>query len=80
MVLKNHNIVIPINRQEANLPIVYDYYVTSAKNKHHWPLLISGVVFIILGSLGFFGGLIIDTYSRGTEVEVVLTDKFENSS
>ena len=27
MVLKNHNIVIPINRQEANLLIIYNSYV-----------------------------------------------------
>ena len=54
MVLKNHNIVIPINILEANLPIIYNSYVTSAQNKRHGPLLISGMAFIGLDSLGFF--------------------------
>ena len=29
MVLNNHNIVIPISIQEANLPIIHNLYVTS---------------------------------------------------
>ena len=39
MVLKNHKIVITINIQEDKLPIIYNYYVTSAQKKHHGPLL-----------------------------------------
>ena len=35
MVPKNHNIVIPINIQEANLPIIYNSYVTSTQEKLH---------------------------------------------
>ena len=45
-VLNNHNIVIPINRQEANFTTIYNYYVTSAQNKCHGPLLILGMEFI----------------------------------
>ena len=46
MVLKNHNIVIPINIQEDNFLIIYNYYVTSLQKKHHGPLLRSGMEFI----------------------------------
>ena len=62
MILKNHNIIIPINIQEANLPIIYNYDVTSAQKKRHGPLLISGKAFIGLYYLDFFGDLITDTY------------------
>ena len=40
---KNHNIFIPINRKEANLPIIYNSYMTSAQKKRHGPLLRSGI-------------------------------------
>ena len=46
MVLKNHNIVIPINKQDSNLTIIYNSYVTSAQMKRHEPLLRSGMAFI----------------------------------
>ena len=39
MVLNNHNTVIPINIQEAILPIIYNYYVTPSQKKRHGPLL-----------------------------------------
>ena len=68
MVLKNHNIVIPINRQEVNLPIIYNYYVISAQKKRHEPLFRLGMAFIGLYSLDLFGDLIIDIDSSGTEV------------
>ena len=67
MILKNHNIFIPINRQEANLTIIYNLYVTSAQNKHHGPLLRLGMSFIGLDSLDFFGGIIIDKDRSGIE-------------
>ena len=66
-VMKNHSILIPINIQEANLNIFYNYYVTSSQKKRHWPLLRSCMAFISLDSLYFFGNIIIDTYCRGTE-------------
>ena len=78
MVPKKHNIFIPINRQEANLPIIYNSYVTSAQKKFHEPLLISGMVFICLGYLDPFGGLITDTDGSVTEVELMLTDEFDH--
>ena len=58
--------------------MIYNSYVTSAQKKRHEPLFRSGMVFVGLDSLEFFGDLIIDTYSSGTEREVMLTDKFEN--
>ena len=76
-VLNNHNIVIPINRQEANFTTIYNYYVTSAQNKRHWSLLLSGMAFISLDSLDFFGNIRTATDCSGTEVQAILTDKFE---
>ena len=67
MFLKNHNIVTPINRQEANIPIIYNYYLTSAQKKRHWPLLILGMEFIDFDSLDFFGYLKTDIYNSRTE-------------
>ena len=66
-VLKNHNIVILVNRQEAKLPLIYNSYVTLAQNKRHGPLLILGVAFLGLDSLDLFGNIRIDTDSSGTE-------------
>ena len=78
--MKNHNIVIPINIQEANLPIIYNYYVTSAQKKRHWPLLRLGMAFISLDYLDLFGDIRTDTYSSGTMEEVMLTDEFKHIS
>ena len=72
VVMKNHNLIIPINRQEANLCIIYNFYLTSAQNKCHGTLLILGMVFIILGYLGLFGYLISYIYISGTEGQVML--------
>ena len=77
MVLKHHNIVIPINIQKSNLPIIYNSYVTLAKNKYHGPPLISGMAFIGLDYLGFFGYLRKDTGISGTEEEVIIIDEFD---
>ena len=67
MVLKNHNIFIPINRQEYNLLIIYNYYVTSAQKKCHGQLLRSGMEFIGLDYLDLFGDLRTDIDSSVTE-------------
>ena len=80
MVSKNNNIVVPIKIQEANIPIIYNSYVTSAQKKRHGPLLRSGMAFIILDSLDFFGYLITDIYRSGTEGEVMRNGKLENFS
>ena len=77
-VLNNHNIVIPINRQEANFTTIYNYYVTSAQNKRHWSLLVSGMEFISLDSLYFFDNIITAIDCSGTERQAMLTDKFEH--
>ena len=76
MVLKNHNIFIPIKRQESNPPIIRYCYVTSAQQKHHGPLLISGMTIISLNYLDLFGNLRTDTDNIVTEIEVMLTNKF----
>ena len=68
IVLKNHNVAIPINRKEANLPIIYNPNVTSAQNKRHGSLLRSGMSFIGLDSLDLFVGIRTDIDSSGTEV------------
>ena len=57
MLLKNHNIDVPINIHEDNLPIIFNYYVTSVQNKRHGPLLRLGIVFIGLDSLDLFGDI-----------------------
>ena len=57
MLLKNHNIDVPINIHEDNLPIIFNYYVTSVQNKRHGPLLRLGIVFIGLDSLALFGDI-----------------------
>ena len=80
MVLKNHNIVIPINRQEANLPIIYNSYVNSAQKKRYGPLLRLCMAFIGLEYLDLFGNIITYIDTSGTEGEVMLTYKFENFS
>ena len=67
MVPKKHNILIPINIQEDNPPIIYNYYVTSAQNKRHGTLLRSGMAFIGLDYLDFLGDLITDIDRSGTE-------------
>ena len=67
MVLNNHNIVIPINIPEDNLPIIYNSYVTSAQNKRHGTLFRLGMEFIGLDYLDFFGDIRIDIDSSGTE-------------
>ena len=54
--------------------------MTSEQNKSHGSLLRSGMAFIDLDSLDLFGYIRTDTDISGTEGEVVLTDKFENSS
>ena len=68
MVLKNHNIAIPINRQESNIPIIYNSYVTSAQNKRNVPLLRLIMELIGLDYLDLFGDLRTDIYISGTEV------------
>ena len=80
MVPKNHNIVIPINIQEANLTIIYNSYVTSTQKKLHGTILRSGMEFIGLDYLDLFGDIRIDTYSSGTEVELMLNENFDNFS
>ena len=55
--LKNHNIITPINRQEDNLSIIYNSYVTSAQNKRNGPLLRLGVVIIGLCFFELSGNL-----------------------
>ena len=67
MVMKNHNIVIPINIQEANLAIIHNYYVNSAQKKRHGPLLRSCMAFISLDSLDLFGDIRTDTDCSGTD-------------
>ena len=78
MVLKNHKIFMPINIQEYNLPIIYNLYVSSAQNKHHGTVLISGMAFIGLDSLGLISGIRTDIDSSGTEGKFMLTDEFEH--
>ena len=65
MVQKNQNIVISINREEANLSIIYNYYVTSAQKKCYGPLFISGMAFIGFDYLDLFGDIRTDTDSSG---------------
>ena len=52
--------------------------MTSAQNKRNGPLFRLGMSFIGLNSLDLFGNIRTDTGSSGTEVEVILNDKFEN--
>ena len=54
--------------------------MTSAQNKRNGPLFRLGMSFIGLNSLDLFGNIRTDTGSSGTEVEVILNDKFENFS
>ena len=67
MLLNNHNIDLPINREEGRIPVIYKSDVTSAQNKLHGPLLRLGMAFISLDSLDLFGYLRIYTNSSGTE-------------
>ena len=78
--LKNHNIITPINRQEDNLSIIYNSYVTSAQYKRNVTLLRLSMVLIGLDYLYLFGYLRTDTDSSGTEGEVVLNDDLYNYS
>ena len=67
MLPKNHNIDVPIDRQEYNFPTVYNYYVTSAQKKRHGPLLRLSMAFISLDYLDLFGDLRADEESSRTE-------------
>ena len=80
MLLKKHNIVIPINRHETNLPMIYNSYVTSAQMKRHGPLLRSGMALTVFYYLDFFGdpGTYIDR--NVTEGKFMLTGEFDNLS
>ena len=80
MVLKNNNIVIPINIQESNHPIIYSYYLASAQKKLHGPLFRSGMSFIGLYYFYLFGNIRTDIDISETEGEVMLTEDFENFS
>ena len=52
--------------------------MTQTKKKRQEPLLRPGMAFIGLDYLDFFGNIITDIDISGTEVEVILTDEFEN--
>ena len=67
MLWNKQSIDVTIIRQEYNLPIFYNYYVTSEKNKCHRTLLRLGMAFIGLDYLDLLGYLRTDTYSSGTE-------------
>ena len=56
-----------MNRQEYNLPIIYNYFVTSAQKKRDGTLFRLGMACIGLDSLDFFGDLRTDTDSIGIE-------------
>ena len=66
MLLKKHNIEKPINRHEDKPPIIHNFYMTSAQNNCHGPLLILGMVLIGLYYFELSGNLITDTYISGT--------------
>ena len=52
--------------------------MTSAQNKRHGPLSRSGIAFIGLYHLDFIADILTDIYISGTDIEAVITDKFEN--
>ena len=54
--------------------------MTSAQKKRHRLPLRSGIAFIGLGSLDFFGNIRTDMDSCGKEVDLMLTDEFDHVS
>ena len=80
MLLKNHKIFILINIQEANPPIIYNFYVTSAQKKRHGQILRSGIAFIGFYYMYFFGDIRTYIYIRRIYGEAMLTDKFDHFS
>ena len=57
MNMKNNNIFIPIRREQANLPIIFDSYVTTKQKNEVGPHIRSAMAYSNLSSLDFFGDL-----------------------
>ena len=57
MNMKNNNIFIPIRREQAILPIVFDYYVTTKQKNEVGPHIRSAMAYSNLLSLDLFGYL-----------------------
>ena len=55
MNLKNNKIIIPIRREQANLPIVFDSYLTTKQKNEVGPHIRSAMAYSNLSLLDFFG-------------------------
>ena len=62
MNLKDNIIVIPICRELANLPIVYNSFVSAKKNKEVGPHIRSAMAYSNLTMLDFFGDIQTSNY------------------
>jgi len=81
MQLRRRNIVIPINRKEANLPIVFNSFVNSAEKKRHGPRMRSCMALTGLASLDFFGDLRTTSELRSvSDDEMLFENEFEHYS
>ena len=57
MILKNNKIVIPIRREQANLPMVRNSFVSTREKKEVGPHIQSAMAYSNLSQLNFFGDL-----------------------
>jgi hypothetical protein len=57
MILPDHRIIIPIDRNGANLPIVKDCSVSTREKELYGPKLMSALARTGLECLDFFGGI-----------------------
>jgi hypothetical protein len=83
MILPDHRIIIPIDRNGANLPIVKDCSVSTREKELYGPKLMSALARTGLECLDFFGGIATKEVSRYSPVakEVSLVeDEYEHYS
>ena len=69
MMLRDHHIKIPINRNAANLPVVFKSFVSSKEKRLIGPQMLSGLAHTRLSQLDFFGDLATTNDLRASNVE-----------
>ena len=82
MNLKNNKIVIPIRREQANLPMVHNSFVSTREKKEVGPHILSAMAYSNRSQLDFFGDLrTSDEMVNGTHGYVnMFSNEFEHFS
>ena len=81
MMLRDHHIKIPINRNAANLPVVFKSFVSGKEKALIGPQMLSGLAHTRLSKLDFFGDLATTNDLWASDVECGLFEHdFEHYS